>query len=181
MIGVVHPGSSGCWLLPIPDPGSRIQGSKRHRVRNTVGMDVLRFSSFLLYCVQNLNCRNCKRLREFEEIEISRQRPCGWLWLAGRKNLNTFAWISSKNSASGFESSFQFDANSKRMPIFFWVQIHTKNWKVSKRFLPNVSRIYSTVQMLILQNNAISNTAWKFKKYVEVRKISLPASWLLPV
>jgi hypothetical protein len=30
------------------------------------GMVSIRFSSFLLY-------RNCKRLREFEEIEISRQ------------------------------------------------------------------------------------------------------------
>jgi hypothetical protein len=30
----------------------------------------MRFSSFLLYSVHSLNC---KRLREFEEIEISRQ------------------------------------------------------------------------------------------------------------
>jgi hypothetical protein len=36
----------------------------------------IRFSSFLLYSVQQLNCRNCKRLREFEEIDISRQN-CG--------------------------------------------------------------------------------------------------------
>jgi hypothetical protein len=33
----------------------------------------IRFSSFLLYSVQVMNCRNCKRLRKFEEIEISRQ------------------------------------------------------------------------------------------------------------
>jgi hypothetical protein len=26
--------------------------------------------------VQNLNCRNCKRLREFEEIKVSRQKSC---------------------------------------------------------------------------------------------------------
>ncbi len=32
----------------------------------------IRFSSFL-YSVQQLNCRNCKRLREFEEIKSSRQ------------------------------------------------------------------------------------------------------------
>ncbi len=44
MIRVVHPGS-WCWLSPILDPGSRIQGSKRYpipdpgsriRIRNTV-------------------------------------------------------------------------------------------------------------------------------------------------
>jgi hypothetical protein len=32
----------------------------------------IKFSSFLL-SAQLLNCRSCKRLREFEEIEISRQ------------------------------------------------------------------------------------------------------------
>ncbi len=31
MIRVVHPGS-GCWLSAIPDPGSRIQGSKRYPI-----------------------------------------------------------------------------------------------------------------------------------------------------
>jgi hypothetical protein len=31
------------------------------------------FSSFLLYSVLLLNCRNCKRLSDFEEKEISRQ------------------------------------------------------------------------------------------------------------
>ncbi len=44
----------------------------------TIGKGVwfsIRLSSFLLYSVQEqeLNCRNCKRLREFEEIELSRQ------------------------------------------------------------------------------------------------------------
>jgi hypothetical protein len=34
----------------------------------------VRFSSFLLYSVQLLSCRNCKRLRDFEEIEISRHQ-----------------------------------------------------------------------------------------------------------
>jgi hypothetical protein len=33
----------------------------------------IRFSTFLITSVQQLNSRNCKRLREFEEIEISRQ------------------------------------------------------------------------------------------------------------
>ncbi len=33
----------------------------------------IRFSSFLLYCEHKLNCRNCKRLRKFAEIEIPRQ------------------------------------------------------------------------------------------------------------
>ncbi len=40
----------------------------RERVRFSI-----RFSSFLLYCEQKLNCKNCKRLRKFEEIEILRQ------------------------------------------------------------------------------------------------------------
>jgi hypothetical protein len=30
------------------------------------------YQVFLYYSVQLPNCRNCKRLREFEEIEISR-------------------------------------------------------------------------------------------------------------
>ncbi len=33
----------------------------------------IRFSSFLLYSVQSLNCKNCMRLCEFEEIGIARQ------------------------------------------------------------------------------------------------------------
>jgi hypothetical protein len=42
----------------------------------TIGKGVwfsIRFSSFLLLNVQLMNYRNSKRLREFEEIEISRQ------------------------------------------------------------------------------------------------------------
>jgi hypothetical protein len=60
----------------------------------------IRFSSFLRYSVQGLNRRNCKRLREFEEIEISRQ-SCRGDCIARRETLKTFVWISSKNSASG--------------------------------------------------------------------------------
>ncbi len=45
--------------------------------------------------------RNCKRLREFEEIKISRQSCRGNFWIARRKTLKTFVWISSKNSALG--------------------------------------------------------------------------------
>ncbi len=41
-----------------------------------------------------------KRLREFEEIEISRQRRRGDYEYGG-KLLRLFAWILSKNSASG--------------------------------------------------------------------------------
>ncbi len=44
-------------------------------ISNHIGNGVwfsIRFSSFIFYSVQYLNCRNCKRLREFEEIEISR-------------------------------------------------------------------------------------------------------------
>ncbi len=37
----------------------------------------IRFSFFFLYSVQELNLRNCKRLLEFEEIEISRQSSRG--------------------------------------------------------------------------------------------------------
>ncbi len=37
------------------------------------GMVSIRFSSFLLFSLQKLNWRNCKRLQEFEEIEIARQ------------------------------------------------------------------------------------------------------------
>jgi hypothetical protein len=37
------------------------------------GMIFYQFSSFLLYSVQILNSRNCDRLREFEEVEISSQ------------------------------------------------------------------------------------------------------------
>ncbi len=40
-----------------------------------------------------------RRLREYEEIEISR-----WLWITRRKTPKTFVWISSNNSASGFAS-----------------------------------------------------------------------------
>jgi hypothetical protein len=36
------------------------------------GVVFSQFSSFLLYSVQKLNWRNCKRVREFEEIGISR-------------------------------------------------------------------------------------------------------------
>ncbi len=42
--------------------------------------------------------RNFKRLREFEEIDISRQ-SCSWLWIAIRKTLQNFVWFSSKNLA----------------------------------------------------------------------------------
>ncbi len=50
--------------------------------RREGGRFSIRFSSFLLYSVQKLNYmyKNCKRLREFEDIEISR-------WLATRKTL----------------------------------------------------------------------------------------------
>ncbi len=49
------------------------------------------------------NWRNCKRLREFEEIEVSRQRSRGDCKYQ-EETLRTFVWISSKNfaSAQGF-------------------------------------------------------------------------------
>ncbi len=47
----------------------------------------------------------CKRLREFEEIEISWQSSrCDCEFQGGEKTLKTFLWISSKNSASGLQS-----------------------------------------------------------------------------
>jgi hypothetical protein len=54
--------------------------------------DVVFYQVFLLslfQCTVTL-WRNCKRLREFEEIEISRQ-GCfwRWLWIARRKTLKT--------------------------------------------------------------------------------------------
>ncbi len=61
----------------------------------TIGKGVwfpIRFSSFLLY-------RNCKRLREFEEIEISSKAVEVTVNIKG-ETLTTFVWISSKNSAS---------------------------------------------------------------------------------
>jgi hypothetical protein len=64
-----------------------------HRERGVV------FYQVFLYSV--LNCRNCKRLREFEEIEISRHSWRGVLVLiARRKTLKTFVLI--RNSASDF-------------------------------------------------------------------------------
>jgi hypothetical protein len=51
------------------------------------------FSSFLLY-------RNCMRLGELEEIEISRQSCIGDCKLQGGKLSKTFVWILSKNSTS---------------------------------------------------------------------------------
>ncbi len=50
-------------------------------------------SSFLLY-------RNCKRLREFEEIDIS-SKIVRWLWITRWQTLKIFVWISSKNLVSG--------------------------------------------------------------------------------
>jgi hypothetical protein len=47
-----------------------------------------------------MNSRNCKRLREFEEIEISKQ-SCEVTVNSKEENSKTFVWISSKNSASG--------------------------------------------------------------------------------
>ncbi len=44
---------------------------------------------------------NCKRLREFEEIEFSRQRCRRDLNSKVENSFKTFDWISSKNSASG--------------------------------------------------------------------------------
>jgi hypothetical protein len=49
------------------------------------------FPSFSFQCIVK-NCRTCKRLREFEEIEISRQVT------VNNKEKNS-VWISSKNSA----------------------------------------------------------------------------------
>jgi hypothetical protein len=57
----------------------------------------IRFSSFLLYSLQQLNCKYCKRLREFEEIEISRQSCWGDFEKQGGKFFKTFVWISSLN------------------------------------------------------------------------------------
>ncbi len=48
----------------------------------------------LLQCTVT-NSRNCKRLREFEDIEISRQ-----VTVNSKEENSTFVWISSKNSAS---------------------------------------------------------------------------------
>ncbi len=39
-------------------------------LNHRVGGKIYRFTSFLLYNVEKLNCRNCKRLREFEKINI---------------------------------------------------------------------------------------------------------------
>jgi hypothetical protein len=58
-----------------------------HRER---GMVSIRFSSFLLY-------RNCKRLREFEEKEISSKAV---EVTVNKKEEKSFVWISSNNSAS---------------------------------------------------------------------------------
>jgi hypothetical protein len=71
-----------------------------HREGDVVSYQV-KFSSFLLYSTLT-HCGNCKRLREFGEIEISRQ-SCRYdfEYVARRKTLKTFVWISSKNSASG--------------------------------------------------------------------------------
>jgi hypothetical protein len=59
-------------------------------------------SGFLpfLYSVHKLNCGNGQGLREFVEIEISKQ-SCRGDWIARRKTLQTFVWILSKNSDSG--------------------------------------------------------------------------------
>ncbi len=54
--------------------------------------------------------RNCERLREFEEMKISRQ-SCK---ITRRKTLKTFFWISSKNSASG---SIDSDISTARAVI----------------------------------------------------------------
>jgi hypothetical protein len=65
-------------------------------ISETTGRGVwfsIRFSSFLLY-------RNCKRLLEFEEVEISRQRCRGDCEQQGGY-YSDFVWISSKNLASG--------------------------------------------------------------------------------
>ncbi len=64
------------------------------------------YQAFLLSLLQctiysiKLNCRNRKRLREFEEREISRQSCRGYCKEQG--GLKTFVWISSKNSASAY-------------------------------------------------------------------------------
>ncbi len=53
------------------------------------------------------NWKNCNRLREFEEIEVSYiAKVKRWLWIERRKTLKTFVWILFKKSASaqGFTS-----------------------------------------------------------------------------
>ncbi len=66
------------------------------------------FSSFLLYSVQQRSEETCKRFREFEETEISRQ-SCREVTLNSKEeNLNTCVWISSKNSASGLFDKYVF-------------------------------------------------------------------------
>jgi hypothetical protein len=45
-----------------------------HREGGMVFLVSISFSSLLLCSVQQMNARNCKRLREFEEIEISRRK-----------------------------------------------------------------------------------------------------------
>jgi hypothetical protein len=57
------------------------------------GIVFYQFSYFLLY-------RNCKRLREFEEIEISSKAV---EMTVNNKVRKTFAWISSKNWASSLK------------------------------------------------------------------------------
>ncbi len=89
MIRVVHPGS-GCWLLPIPDPGSRgLKGTgSRIRIRNTA-CNFLSFSLFFCQMFQNFSIlaskfnflgkkmlfSNCFICLEFIPIRIGRTRP----------------------------------------------------------------------------------------------------------
>jgi hypothetical protein len=54
--------------------------------------------SFTLYC------RTCKRLRDFEEIEISAKGKAVEVTVTRKEeNSKNFVWFSSKNSASGHQ------------------------------------------------------------------------------
>jgi hypothetical protein len=66
-------------------------------------MDFLNHREGDMVFLQSTDCRNCKRLREFEEIEFSRKSCIGDCEKQGGKLSQTFVWISSKNSASGSE------------------------------------------------------------------------------
>jgi hypothetical protein len=64
-----------------------------HREGSVVWFSI-RFSLLPLLQCTVTHCRNCKRLREFKEIEISSTAVEATL-ISKEKNLKTFVWLSS--------------------------------------------------------------------------------------
>ncbi len=83
----------------------------------------------------------CKMFHEFDEIEISKAKLYRWLWIARRKTLKTYVWISSKNSASGppvtfyLASEYSMSLWTKRSSFIFCWWLSFLTWGSLEKYV----------------------------------------------